>query len=47
MKTEFSLFEQAARERFLGTRYRVFALREELERVLEAGVEVVRDFRDV
>lgn len=47
MKTEFSLFEQAARERFLGTRYRASALREELEKLLDTGVEVVLDFKDV
>lgn len=47
MKTEFSLFEHAARERFLGTRYRAFALREELEKLLEPGVEVILDFTNV
>lgn len=47
MKTEFSLFEHAARERFLGTRHRAAGLREALERLIETGVEVVLDFKDV
>jgi len=47
MKTEFSLFEHSARERFLGTRYRALALREDLEKLLNTNGEVVVDFKDV
>jgi len=42
-----SLYEHAARERFLGTRFRALELRDELERLLTENQEVVLDFTGV
>lgn len=47
MRAEMSLFERAAKERFLGTRFRALALRDELERLLADHNEVVLDFKGV
>ena len=47
MKAEISLFEQGAREGFLGTRYRALTLRDALERLLAENQEVVLDFKGV
>lgn len=42
-----SLYKHAARERFLGTRFRALSLRDELERLLAVNSEVVLDFKGV
>ena len=42
-----SLYEHAARERFLGTRFRALTLRDELERLLAHHNEVALDFKGV
>lgn len=47
MRAEMSLFEHAARERFLGTRFRALSLRDELERLLAVHNEVALDFSGV
>jgi hypothetical protein len=47
MRAEMSLYEHAARERFLGTRFRALELRDELERLLTENQEVVLDFTGV
>lgn len=47
MRAEMSLYEHAARERFLGTRFRALSLRDELERLLGENNEVVLDFKGV
>jgi hypothetical protein len=47
MKAQLTLSEKAAPERFLGTRLRASALRDELEAMLAANSEVVLDFGGV
>lgn len=47
MRAEMSLFERAAKERFLGTRFRALSMRDELERLLASNHEVVLDFKGV
>lgn len=47
MKTEFTLSQKAAPERFLGTRYRAIPLRDELEQLLTQYSEVVLDFSGI
>lgn len=47
MKTEFTLSRKTAPERFLGTRYRAIALRDELELLLAEYSEIVLDFSGI
>lgn len=47
MRTEFALSQKVAPERFLGTRFRALALRDELEQLLADHAEVVLDFSGV
>jgi hypothetical protein len=47
MKIEFKLAERTAPERFLGTRLRASALRDDLEQLLSEHGEVVLDFAGV
>lgn len=44
MKIQFTLSEKAASERFLGTRLRASALRDEPQAMLTAHGEIVLDF---
>ena len=47
MRIEFTLSKRVAPERFLGTRYRALALRDELESLLAKHAEVLLDFSSV
>jgi anti-anti-sigma regulatory factor len=47
MRIEFTLSKRVAPERFLGTRHRALAIRDELESLLAKHGEVVLDFSGV